>query len=152
MSERKKLLNPRPLPISLCHYFKKSLIQYTQNFYFFFFWPYSVTCGILVPQPGIEPACSALEMWSLNYWITRKVLVYAKLLRSFSSVKGHLTFFFFWIHGAQFTPHCSLLTVIAQCLIKQCTSLKKVHYWDFSGGPVIKTFPSHADRGCQFHP
>ena len=60
----------------------------------FFFRPHSMTCGILVPQPGIESACSALEMWSLNYWITKKVLVYAKVLRSFSSVKGHLKFRF----------------------------------------------------------
>ena len=28
---------------------------------FFFFWPYRTACGILVPQPGIEPVSPALE-------------------------------------------------------------------------------------------
>ena len=30
--------------------------------------------GILVPQPGIEPASPALEAWNLNHWTTREVL------------------------------------------------------------------------------
>ena len=35
----------------------------------------------LVPQPGIKPASSAVEVQSLNHWITQKVPV-------FSFIKG----------------------------------------------------------------
>ena len=38
----------------------------------FNFWPHSVACGILVPQPGIEPAPSALGAQSLNHWTGRE--------------------------------------------------------------------------------
>ena len=31
-------------------------------------------CGILVPQPGIEPMSPEVEAWSLNHWTTRDVL------------------------------------------------------------------------------
>ena len=41
--------------------------------FFFFFWPRCVSCGILVPRPGIEPLPLALEAWSLNRWTTREV-------------------------------------------------------------------------------
>ena len=34
----------------------------------FNFWPHSVACGILVPQPGIETAPSVLGAQSLNHW------------------------------------------------------------------------------------
>ena len=30
-------------------------------------------CGILVPQPGIEPTHPALEAQSPNYWATREI-------------------------------------------------------------------------------
>ena len=39
---------------------------------FFFLWSRTVY-GILVPQPGIEPAPPALEAQSLNLWTARKV-------------------------------------------------------------------------------
>ena len=47
---------------------------------FFFFlsfllWPHPTACGILVPQPGIEPAHPELEVWSLNHWTAREVPV-----------------------------------------------------------------------------
>ena len=32
-----------------------------------------MACGILVPQPGIESAPSAVEMLSLNHWTARDV-------------------------------------------------------------------------------
>ena len=45
------------------------------QFYFLIFWLCHAAYGILVPQPGVEPASPALEeAWSLNYWISRKVL------------------------------------------------------------------------------
>ena len=31
--------------------------------------------GILVPQPGIEPVPPAVEVWSLNHWTMREVLI-----------------------------------------------------------------------------
>ena len=35
--------------------------------FFFFFWLCHVACGILVPQPGIEPMPPAVEEQSLNH-------------------------------------------------------------------------------------
>ena len=32
-----------------------------------------IACGILVPQPGIEPLSPELEAWSLNHWALREV-------------------------------------------------------------------------------
>ena len=40
--------------------------------FFFFFLPYQAVCGILIPQPGIEPVPPALGAQSLNHWTTRK--------------------------------------------------------------------------------
>ena len=39
---------------------------------FFFFLSLPVACGILVPQPGIEPRPSAVKMWSINHWTARE--------------------------------------------------------------------------------
>ena len=41
--------------------------------FFFFFLPHRVTCGILVPQPGIEPTPPAVEEWSLNRWTATEI-------------------------------------------------------------------------------
>ena len=47
------------------------------HFYFFslFFWrePRRAECGILVPQPGMEPEPPALEVPLLNHWTAREV-------------------------------------------------------------------------------
>ena len=40
---------------------------------FGFFWLGLPACGILVPQPGIEPVPPAVEAQSLNYGTTRQV-------------------------------------------------------------------------------
>ena len=45
--------------------FKKLLI--------FISWPCHVACGILVPQPGIEPMPPEVEGQSLNHWTTMEV-------------------------------------------------------------------------------
>ena len=42
-------------------------------FFFFFFRPFCTAHGILVPQPGIEPAPPAVEVQSLNHWTTSEV-------------------------------------------------------------------------------
>ena len=41
--------------------------------FFFFFWPCSMACRILVPQRRIKPMPPALEMQSLNHWTAREV-------------------------------------------------------------------------------
>ena len=38
------------------------------TFLFFFFWPCYVACGILAPQPGIEPRPSAGKVWGSDHW------------------------------------------------------------------------------------
>ena len=43
--------------------------------FFFYFWPLSAACGILVPQPGIEPMSPAVEVQSLNHWTAKEVLI-----------------------------------------------------------------------------
>ena len=35
-------------------------------------WLHHVACGILVPQPGIEPAPLAMKDWSSNHWTVRE--------------------------------------------------------------------------------
>ena len=40
---------------------------------FFFFWPHHTACGILVPQPGIQPFHPEVGAQSLNHWISREV-------------------------------------------------------------------------------
>ena len=44
------------------------------SFFFlnFFAAPCHAACGILVPQPGIEPGPSAVKAWSLNHWTDRE--------------------------------------------------------------------------------
>ena len=39
---------------------------------FLFFCSHQATCGVLVPQPGIEPVPPEVEVWNPNHW-TRKV-------------------------------------------------------------------------------
>ena len=45
----------------------------TYIFFFFFFCPHCEAYGILVPQPEIEPAPPAVEVWSLNHCTSREV-------------------------------------------------------------------------------
>ena len=37
------------------------------NFIFYVFWLHHVACGILVPQPRMEPVPPALEAYDLNH-------------------------------------------------------------------------------------
>jgi len=39
-----------------------------KSFFFLTLWPHCEACGILVPQPGVEPVPPAVEEWSLNCW------------------------------------------------------------------------------------
>ena len=54
-------------------------------FLFFFFWPYHMACGILVPWTGINLRPMSVRAWSPNHWTARKAPTY-----SFSNV---LSFF-----------------------------------------------------------
>ena len=56
------------MSLEICLYFLVNT-SFSSAFYFFFvclfvFWPYCLACGILVPQPGINPVPPALEVWS----------------------------------------------------------------------------------------
>ena len=42
-------------------------------FIYLFIWPHHAVCGILVPQPGIEPMSLALKVQNLHRWTTREV-------------------------------------------------------------------------------
>ena len=42
----------------------------------FVFLPHWAVCGVLVPQPGIEPLPVAVEEQSPNHWTTREVPVH----------------------------------------------------------------------------
>ena len=41
-------------------------------FFFFTFWPCHTACGILVPQPRVEPRPPSVKVQSLNLWTTRE--------------------------------------------------------------------------------
>ena len=43
-----------------------------QKSVFFFFWPHRVAWGILVPRPGIEPICPAVEVQSPKHETARE--------------------------------------------------------------------------------
>ena len=51
----------------------------------FFFWPRHAACGILVPQPGIEPGPSAVKALSPNHWTARELPL---LLLNVSALHG----------------------------------------------------------------
>ena len=42
--------------------------------FIFLIWPHRTACGILIPQPGMEPVLPAVEAWSLSHWTTREAL------------------------------------------------------------------------------
>ena len=52
------------------------LVSYFLPLIFFFFFGYEA-CGILVPEPGIEPVSPAQ---SLNHWTTREVSMFLSFL------------------------------------------------------------------------
>ena len=69
------MLHTSIIPIFYCFWFIYFWFSYKWNHivYTFFFWPHSTAYAILVPWSGIEPAPSALQAQSLNYWTTREV-------------------------------------------------------------------------------
>ena len=66
-TDRGQLVTGILLPFLFMHF-----IYYFYLFIYFNFWPCCVACGILVPQPGIEPAPLAVKAESPNHWATRE--------------------------------------------------------------------------------
>ena len=71
-----------PVISDLCNLFRlppfhsfvyKLLLSLPLSLLPFFFCLTSMACGILVPQPGIEPVPPAVKAQSLNPWTTREV-------------------------------------------------------------------------------
>ena len=63
-----------------CPHFFKKIFKHFRWFYFlmfiiiyFIFWLCCAACGILVPQPGIEPTPPAVEVRSLNHWTAGEI-------------------------------------------------------------------------------
>ena len=58
----------------------KVFIEFATILFWFMFWYFGhKACGILAPQPGIEPTPSALEGEVFNHWTTREVPINFKL-------------------------------------------------------------------------
>ena len=71
------------LPISrLPFHFVYHSLYYVEAF---FFLPYRVACGILIPGPGIQPRSPAVKAQSHTQWITREFLL-------FGLIQSHFTF------------------------------------------------------------
>ena len=58
--------------------------------YFFFFFFSLLACGMLVPQPGVEPAPSVVEAQSLNPWAARisRVMILPTSMNTHSCVRS----------------------------------------------------------------
>ena len=66
----------------------------------FFFSIGCAACGILAPQPGIEPTPAALEAQSLHHWTTREVPGIS-LLKSLLNLLQYCFCFMFWFFGRE---------------------------------------------------
>ena len=53
---------------------KQTMLHLWPHCFCFLFWFFGhEACGILVPRPGIEPACPCVGRWSLNHWTASKI-------------------------------------------------------------------------------
>ena len=57
-----------------CSFFLNSLPP--EIWYLLLFWLHCAACGIIVPQPVIEPMPLDVEAWSLNHWTASKVPIW----------------------------------------------------------------------------
>ena len=75
----------------LMAYYCIHLLQFIHSYFLFLFfvcllfWPRRAECGILIPQPGIEPMPPALGAQSLNHWKSLSIL----LLMDNQTLWGH---------------------------------------------------------------
>ena len=66
---------------------------------FIYFLPCCAACGILISQPGIEPAVPTLKVQSLNYWTTGEIPGIVLCRKSFvQKVKASLSETFLRTH------------------------------------------------------
>ena len=100
-----------PFPIMLLW------IAYSFFFFFFFFWPCHVACGILVPQPGIEPGLSVVRVRSPNHWTTWEFL---ELLTALNKKPSFLL--------------CSSKTEYCQNSLPRSALIKPTLYWFLESG------------------
>ena len=73
----------------------------------YLFWPHCAACGILVPQPGIEPVPPAVEGWSPNLWTAREFSLKPFLIPSVHPTTDVL--------GSD--PHYHVAVAVAQALL-----------------------------------
>ena len=75
------LASRSPLPAPTPQILSESSIPYqgspailiTRHLLYFIFWPsYCLACGILVPQPGIEPRPLIVRAWNRSHWTARE--------------------------------------------------------------------------------
>ena len=52
----------------------------------FFFWPSHVTCGTLVPSPGMEPRPPVVEAWSPKHW-TDSEFWFVSILKDLNGIR-----------------------------------------------------------------
>ena len=50
----------------------RGLFKKWMDFIYLFIWLHCAACGLLVPQPGIEPVPPALDAQSLSPWTSRE--------------------------------------------------------------------------------
>ena len=81
-----------PSPSHMGAKLKQSTVLKELLYFYLFFAPLLVVCGILVPRPpGIEPTSLSLEVQSLNHWNTREVPwmnYFLKLQQTYSPHSG----------------------------------------------------------------
>ena len=90
----------------------------------FFFWPYHMAHGILVPRAGIKPKPHALEARSLNHWTTGEVpdlLFLSVSLPSPEDTVSHLSLQYdgyLFSHILGLKVGCYFICSPSQCLCK----------------------------------
>ena len=98
-----------------------------------------VACGILVPQPGIEPMYPALDEWGLNHWTTREVPTCFSFL--FSLGINFLSFGYFSDLISFSDYHVFLKGKILDCMLGGKEScIKRTHSLSFWSWKIIENF------------
>ena len=125
--------------------------------FLFFFWPHCAACGMLVPQPGIEPMPPALGAQSLNHWTTREVALNFCIKEKYKQYTQDCDSFihsskwsnvlrallrqlcFIWVDGAAAFLHKSF-----EQYCQEKFKWFKSHSQGFPGGAVVENLPANA--------
>lgn len=104
-----QLSTPSPQPC-FCYLQIWSLFSMSLPFSVFFCFFFSLchtACGMLVPQPVTKLVTLAVEMWYLNHWTTREVLVFCFKFHIW--VRSYSIFFFLlWLISLSTRPSKSI--------------------------------------------